>query len=143
MHHDTFLQLLEQIRDASDETAICDALLRLGGRYGLTQVLCGIVPKPDIPTPAARAQILFNRWPEQWFLRYFDEGHVQQDPVIHRVLTSERGFRWSDAIARRLPGRGPCVRRRARTRARRRRGDPVFNADGAKAACRWEARGST
>lgn len=133
VHHDTFLQLLEQIRDASDETVICDALLRLGGRFGLTRVLCGIVPTPDIPTPAARAQILFNRWPEQWFLRYFDEGHVRRDPVIHRVLTSERGFRWSDAIAQAPSRAADHVFGAAREHGLAEGvAIPVFGADGAR-----------
>jgi LuxR family quorum sensing-dependent transcriptional regulator len=99
MDHDTLMALLEQIRDAPDERAICDALLRIGTRYGLTQVLCGVVPAEETPGPAARAQILFNRWPDEWLLRYFDEGHVHKDPVIHRVLATDSGFRWSEAIA--------------------------------------------
>ncbi|WP_029057472.1 helix-turn-helix transcriptional regulator [Stappia stellulata] len=99
MDHDTLMALLEQIRDAVDERAICDALLRIGARYGLTQVLCGVVPAEETPGPDARTQILFNRWPHEWLLRYFDEGHVHKDPVIHRVLTTENGFRWSEAIA--------------------------------------------
>ncbi|WP_157727627.1 LuxR family transcriptional regulator [Stappia sp. ES.058] len=93
------MQLLEHIRDASEETAICDSLLRIAARYGLTHVLCGVLPGQVPAAPAAQAQILFNRWPDEWLLRYFDEGHVHEDPVIHRVLVSCYGFRWSDAIA--------------------------------------------
>jgi LuxR family quorum sensing-dependent transcriptional regulator len=91
------LQVVQNIQAAGSPDEICQELLRVTSRYGLTNLIAGTMPLPGLKPAVARSHILFAGWPQPWMERYVERNYVYSDPIIQQVQSDATPFRWTDA----------------------------------------------
>jgi LuxR family quorum sensing-dependent transcriptional regulator len=91
------LQVVQNIQAACSPDEICQELLRVTSRYGLTNLIAGTMPLPGLKPAAAQSHILFAGWPQPWMERYVAQNYVYSDPIIQQVQSDVTPFRWADA----------------------------------------------
>lgn len=89
-----FLQCVERANDAA---GVEDCLLEIGKDYGFSSVFGGIVPNYSASPAEVEERILFQRFPEEWAIRYNDRGYVLRDPIVHRLQSDRSPFEWEEA----------------------------------------------
>jgi LuxR family transcriptional regulator, quorum-sensing system regulator BjaR1 len=97
---DDTLVYIENIQKARSPEEVCRVLLDVTGRYGLTALLAGTVPKPGTPQDEQRSHVLLCDWPKDWMERYVAMNYVDRDPLVTYMKLSPSAVFWHDAIER-------------------------------------------
>lgn len=89
-------EIAEQIRRSGTAEDVCECLLRYTSRFGVTRLLCGLIPPPGLGRQDQRAHVLLEAWPAEWSQQYFASGYLYRDPTISLVKSACNPFVWSE-----------------------------------------------
>jgi LuxR family quorum sensing-dependent transcriptional regulator len=101
-HLDRTFNILRDLERAAAPDDIARLLVGALGRYGVSYVMAGIVPGPNLPVRRHGGFVLTSTMPEGWARRYVTQGYVRHDPTVRRLCTSAVPFAWS-AVKRDTP----------------------------------------
>jgi LuxR family quorum sensing-dependent transcriptional regulator len=95
---DDTLAYIDTIQKSRTSEDVCRALIDVTGRFGLTALLAGTVPKPGTPQEDQRSHVLLCDWPKDWMERYVAMNYVDRDPLVTFMKRSPSAVYWHDAI---------------------------------------------
>lgn len=93
------LAFIASIDEARTAEEVCQRLLSLSSRFGLTGVIAGTMPGSSTRPSDQQRHILLDGWPNGWIDRYVQCDYVHIDPVIERIRTDRNPFMWDEAPA--------------------------------------------
>jgi LuxR family quorum sensing-dependent transcriptional regulator len=94
-HFDRTFNILRDLDRAATPDEIARLLVGAFGRYGISYVMAGIVPEPNLPARRHAGYVLASTMPEEWARRYVARGYALHDPTVRRLCTSATPFDWS------------------------------------------------
>src|SRR5262245_59404499 len=96
------METCDSMREFSSAVSMDDVhgvLLNRCARHGVTNVLAGVVPQPDMPPGQEPEHIMLGHWPQAWTERYIQKGYIRCDPtIIHCANSSGEALWWSDIV---------------------------------------------
>ena len=104
-HFDKTFTVLRDLDRAATPGEIAGLLVGALGHYGVSYVMAGIVPGPDLPARRHGGFVLASTMPEEWSRRYVARGYAHHDPTVRRLCTSAAPFEWS-AVEKPTPAAG-------------------------------------
>jgi LuxR family quorum sensing-dependent transcriptional regulator len=96
MFFDDVLSLTEAINQSSTITEIQEQVLQNLNPYGVEHIFAGVMPARHVSVEEQLSSILFGNWPEEWSVRYFNQGYLEEDPTIAHVRSSQTGLIWNE-----------------------------------------------
>lgn len=98
VNFDDTLAYIDSVQKARTAEEVCRALIDVTGRFGLTALLAGTVPKPGTPQQDQRSHVLLCDWPKDWMERYVAMNYVDRDPLVTYMKRSPSAVSWNDAM---------------------------------------------
>lgn len=86
-----------QIQHARSPAAICEKLLSVTSRFGLSTVCAGTIPPRGTAPQEQVGNLILNTWPAEWLDRYVARNYVDHDPVVVHAIGAGRAMSWSEA----------------------------------------------
>jgi LuxR family quorum sensing-dependent transcriptional regulator len=101
---DQTIEFVKSLDAARTQEEICARVLAVTRDFGVEHILAGTIPQRGALSQTQKSNILLDRWPRDWAIRYFSRNYIFSDPAI-RKLPDGRAFRWSelDAMTRDNP----------------------------------------
>ena len=96
MHLDTTLDFITEVENAGTAEQQTAKLLSFGARFGVTNLLAGLMPEASASPDDQIDGLIFGRWPEEWSKRYFQNNYAVHDPTIAQIHNSSKAFRWDE-----------------------------------------------
>jgi LuxR family transcriptional regulator, quorum-sensing system regulator BjaR1 len=93
---DRTFELFDQIRRSRTNSEMCRHLISSLGKFGVTNVLAGLIPPPQASRRRQLSHVLLDAWPEEWSHRYFSNGYLYRDPTIKLVCRGNVSFSWGE-----------------------------------------------
>ena len=94
-HLDRTFTVLRDLDRAATPDEIARLMVGALGGYGISYVMAGIVPAPNMPAGRHAGYVLASTMPEEWARRYVSRGYALHDPTVRRLCTSATPFEWS------------------------------------------------
>lgn len=90
------LGITERINQANSIDEVQSIVLDEVLGFGITHVFAGIIPLYAISVQEQLSQVIFGNWPQEWAIRYFHKGYLEQDPTIAHLRTSNNSLAWKE-----------------------------------------------
>lgn len=93
-----FSDLTSQFIEATSQNQLTNIVQKAVERLGYVRFAYHVVKSPTLINETNRSSLGLTTYSDKWLKHYRDYGYVNQDPVVDRVMTQKKAFRWSDAF---------------------------------------------
>jgi LuxR family transcriptional regulator, quorum-sensing system regulator BjaR1 len=87
-------EFIENTDRQDNAAALVESFQALIGKFGMTSFMMG---NPSHPQVYREDRLWATTWPEEWLRHWSDQNYISIDPVVNRLLTSNKPLRWVQA----------------------------------------------